>query len=130
MYSEKIFTSPLLKGRRRELRRNMTKAEVMLWLELKEKKLCGHKFRRQHSIGIYLVDFYCPKLKLVIEIDDLTHSSKDEIEYDSERQIMIENLGISFLRFKNDEIYQNILNVIDRIKVKIVELESMQNAEL
>jgi len=128
MNNEIIFNNPRLKERRRELRKNMTNAGVILWYELKGKKLNGYKFRRQHSIGDYIADFYCPMLKLAIEVDGATHSTTDEVDYDTERQAELENFGISFLRFRNEEVYQDKLNVIERIKIKIGELEKLTSA--
>ena len=100
----------------------MTKAETILWTQLKGRKLLGQKFRRQHSINNYVVDFFCSSLKLAIEIDGLTHLSKEEIEKDFERQSEIEKFGVEFLRFDNDRIYNDLANVIDEIinKIKVV----------
>jgi very-short-patch-repair endonuclease len=123
MNEEKIFTNPKLKDRRRELRNNMTKAEVLLWLELKGKKMKGYKFRRQHSIGYYVVDFYCTKLKLAIEVDGATHLSDEEIKHDKEKEYYIKSLGIAMQRFTNQEIYEDMMAVLDKIISKIGEIE-------
>lgn len=74
-----IFNKDFLKYTRKILRWQMPKAELMLWDKLKNKKLDGHKFRRQFSIGLYVVDFYCPKSKLVIELDGDNHFTKQAI---------------------------------------------------
>jgi very-short-patch-repair endonuclease len=103
----------------------MTKAEVFLWMELKNRKLLDCKFRRQYSVDNYVLDFYSPVLHLAIEIDGSTHISQDEIEYDKNRQSEIENLGIKFLRFTNDEIYQNKNIVLERIRKTIQELKDV-----
>ena len=116
-----IYNKRSLKKKRRLLRKYMTKAEVLLWLELKNKSL-GVRFLRQFSIGAYVVDFYSPGIKLVIEIDGVTHNTIEEIEYDKNRQREIEFLNIKFLRFKNSEIYDDRYNVLERIKEKITEL--------
>ena len=100
----------------------MTKAEKLLWEKLRNRKIHNQRFLRQFSIGSYVVDFYCPKLRLAIEVDGSTHSTKDEIEYDKHRQEEIENLGIVFLRFYNDEVFKDINKVIENIKNKIVEI--------
>lgn len=92
----------------------MTKAEVYLWLQLKNKKILGQRFLRQYGINTYVLDFYCPKLKLAIEVDGATHLSEDEIRYDKHRQEEIENLGIRFLRFWNHEVYDDLYNVLEK----------------
>ena len=100
---------------RKELRNNMTTAEVILWSKLKGKQLKGYKFRRQYSVDGYIVDFYCPKLRMAIEIDGSSHDGKEAKEYDKERQLQIENLGISFLRFTNQDIFKNLTKVLTKI---------------
>jgi len=105
----------------------MTKAEVLLWLELKNKKL-GARFLRQFSIGSYVVDFYSPEIKLVIEVDGLTHLTKEEIEYDEHRQSEIETLNIKFLRFTNPEIYDDLYNVVEKIKKRIEEIKIVEGS--
>jgi very-short-patch-repair endonuclease len=102
----------------------MTKAETFLWLEIKDRKILGYKFRRQFGIGIWVVDFYCPSLKLAIEADGATHYTDEEIEYAKLRQGSIENLGVTFLRFTNMEIYEDMFNVLEKIKAKIEELKT------
>ncbi len=116
------YNNTNLKERRRFLRKNMTKAEVLLWNHIRNKQIAGIKFRRQFSIGNSVVDFYAPKIRLAIEVDGLTHVTEEEIEYDSGRQQKIEEMGISFLRFKNEEIYGNINLVIESITAKVKEL--------
>ncbi len=93
----------------------MTEAEVILWSQLKGKQLQGLKFRRQHSIESYVLDFYCPELKLAIELDGEYHLKKEIQEYDQERQSYIEDLGISFIRFTNKEVCKNVNEVIQKI---------------
>ncbi len=93
----------------------MTNAEVILWSRFKGKQLQGLKFRRQHSIEFYVLDFYCPALKLAIELDGGYHLKKDVQEYDQERQDYIEFLGISFIRFTNKEVCKNVNKVIQKI---------------
>ncbi len=115
-----IFNKGSQTEKRRLLRNNATKAEEILWQRLKGKQVENHKFRRQFSITEYVVDFYCPKLKLAIEVDGATHSSQDEIEYDIDRQTKIEALGIVFLRFRNEEIYKNLEEVVNDITQKVI----------
>lgn len=110
------------KAKRQQLRRNMTKAEFPVWQKLKGKQLEGYKFRRQYSIGSFVIDFYCTELKLAIEIDGDSHFEEGVREYDRERQAFIESVGIRFLRFTNDEVYGNLEGVLERIIQEIGEL--------
>ncbi|MEK7104535.1 MAG: endonuclease domain-containing protein [Patescibacteria group bacterium] len=105
--------------RRKDLRNNSTSEEILLWLRLKNSQL-GFKFRRQHSIGGYIVDFYCPSKKLVIEIDGKEHSKKENKEYDKIRTDYFAGLDINVLRFTNAEINTNIENVVDGIVNKLI----------
>jgi len=75
----------------------------------------GYKFRRQYGVNKYVVDFYCPKLKLAIEIDGDSHFGNQAIKYDQKRQSYIESFGIKFLRFTNNDIYNNIDEVLEVI---------------
>ncbi|MFA6273767.1 MAG: endonuclease domain-containing protein [Candidatus Paceibacterota bacterium] len=101
--------------RRRELRKNQTKQEEILWQYIRNRKL-GVKFKRQYSVGGYVLDFYCPEFKLVIEIDGNQHSKKEEVLYDEERTNFLKILGCNVLRFKNIEIEKNIEKVLSRIR--------------
>jgi very-short-patch-repair endonuclease len=93
----------------------MPKAEILLWANLSRKQLLGYKFRRQYSVEQYVIDFYCPALKLAIEIDGDSHFQPGAKERDAERQGFIETFGIEFLRFTNADIYENLDGVIDTI---------------
>ena len=97
----------------------MPPAEVILWLKLRSKGLNGCKFRRQYSIGSYIVDFYCPQIKLVIEVDGDSHFVDGADSYDRNRQAIIESLGISFLRFTNRDVYERLEGVINTILERI-----------
>ena len=118
----KIYNISRRKDIRRDLRNNMTKAEIYLWRELKNKKILMMRFLRQYGVGIYIVDFYCPKARLAVEVDGGTHITEEDIQYDKNRQSEIESLGIKFLRFTNDEIYNDLLNVLETIKNKLIKL--------
>ena len=109
--------------KRRLLRTTMPKAEAILWSKLRRRQMMGYKFRRQFSIEHYVVDFFCPELKLVIEVDGDSHFIGDAPEYDAERQENIENFGIVFLRFLNEEVYDNLNGVLITIAEKIKEIE-------
>ena len=100
----------------------MTQAEKLLWQELRNRKIQNQRFLRQFSISSYVLDFYCPNLRLAIEVDGATHNTSDEIEYDKIRQSEIESLGIMFLRFNNEEIFKDIYKVLEKIENKIEDI--------
>lgn len=113
----KIFNRKSEKIKRQNLRNDLPPAEVILWSYLKAKQLKGYKFRRQYSIGKYIVDFYCPILKLAIEIDGDSHFGKSAEEYNSKRQKFIESFGVRFLRFTNLDVYHNLEVVLKEISM-------------
>ena len=94
--------------KRQYFRKNMPKSEVILWSKLKNKQMLGERFLRQYGVDQYVLDFYCPQLKLAIEIDGDSHFMPCAQEQDKARQEHIEAFGIRFLRFTNDDIYKNI----------------------
>ena len=101
-----IFNPIASKENRRNLRSHMPKAERLLWWRIKGKNLAGLRFRRQHGIGPYIIDFYCPELNLAIELDGLSHDYI--VEYDIRRQAYIESLGIKVLRYANKDVLENL----------------------
>lgn len=105
-----------LKGRRKQLRNNGTSAEAVLWMYLKKSQLDGRKFRRQHSIGKYIADFYCPQEKLVIELDGEGHFWEGAIEYDKTRILFLNKKGIRVLSFENKWVFQDLDFVLTEIK--------------
>jgi very-short-patch-repair endonuclease len=118
--NKSAFNKPSTLEKRRYLRKNMTEPEIKLWQYLRNEQL-GVKFRRQHSIGEYIADFYCTKLKLVIEIDGGSHFNDEAIEYDSIRTNFFKSLGIEVIRFNNDEVMTNIEGVFEIIQKILVE---------
>ena len=104
--------NPILKERARELRKNMTPGEVILWKHLKGKQMCGYDFDRQRPIDQFIVDFYCKKLMLAIEIDGSSHDSPEAQEKDVERQGRLESLGVRFLRFREEEVCDEVEGVL------------------
>jgi very-short-patch-repair endonuclease len=108
-----LYNNKDLRKVRKYLRNNATPQEVILWRYLRSKNL-GYKFRRQTSIGGYVVDFCCPKKNIIIEIDGSQHL--DSKEYDEERTRFFESLGFVVLRFWNNEINKDIESVIQKIK--------------
>jgi len=117
----KIYYNPKLKLLARKLRNNSTLSEVLLWEHLNRKRMKGYDFHRQKPIDNYIVDFICNKLKLVIEIDGDSHDYK--FEEDQQRQKRLESLGITFLRFDDIDVKQDINSVILRIEEWIEEYE-------
>ena len=109
----------------RELRQESTEAEKLLWTELRNRKLNGLKFRRQHALDKFIVDFYCNERKLVVELDGGVHDEKINKEYDEARTAMLGGLGIYTLRFRNDEVINNIESVLQ----KIIEVANMLKAD-
>jgi len=113
---KKLFNSRLTLTKRKRLRNNMPLAETILWSKLKNKQLNDMKFRRQHSIGKYIVDFYCPNRNLIIEIDGDSHYDSHENRiYDKLRSRYFESLGLIEIRFTNKDIYSNIDGVTEKI---------------
>lgn len=98
------------------LRKNMTDSELELWEQLRGKKMLGLRFRPQHPIDIFIADFYCHPIKLVIEIDGEIHISKEQKEYDIGRTAELNYWGIEVIRFTNDEIKKDINSVLKKIK--------------
>jgi very-short-patch-repair endonuclease len=101
--------------KRRRLRKDQTHAESLLWRRLRGKGLAGYKFYRQYGVSPYIADFYCPKCKLVVELDGGQHYSSEGLEYDKVRSEFMQNVGIKTLRFTNSEVIEDlekILNVI------------------
>ena len=116
MPDNKIFNKKYLKGFRKDLRNHLTPAEAILWKALKNKQLAGRKFRRQHSIGKYITDFYCPAERLAVELDGAEHFTPSGMAYDEERDNYIRGIGIKILWFENKEIYNNLEAVLEEIK--------------
>lgn len=110
----KLHNSRRFLEHRRELRKNATPEEVIFWNALRSNKL-GVKFHRQHSIGDYIVDFYCYSHRLIIEIDGRVHDGACQSEYDKRRDEYLNQLQYQILRFKNEEILCNLSNVLERI---------------
>ncbi len=107
-----IYNRTSEKEKRRRLRNAMTEPEIILWSRLKNKQVGGYKFRRQYSVGPYILDFYCPEKKLAIEVDGGSHFTEDGMAYDRVRESAIGQFGIHFLRFTNADIRENLYGVL------------------
>lgn len=106
--------SPRLKLVARNLRNNSTLAEIILWNELKQKRMLGYDFHRQKPIDNFVVDFFCPELLLAIEVDGNSHEGK--IQHDEERQRLIERFGVEFLRFDDQDVKHRLEDVLTTIE--------------
>ena len=113
--SEQLHNKPELKKFRKSLRKNLTPAEALLWKALKGKQLEGRKFRRQHSIGNYIVDFYCPAEKLAIELDGQPHFTLEGEEKDRRKTKFLNSVGIRVLHFENKLVWELPNMVLERI---------------
>ena len=107
---------PIIFERAKAMRENMTRAEKAVWDLLKEKKVLGLRFKPQHPIDIFIADFYCHPLKLVVEIDGGVHISEDQIEYDIGREAELDRFGIKVIRFTNEEVETDITHVQNEIE--------------
>jgi very-short-patch-repair endonuclease len=103
----RLHNKKYLKDQRKELRNNSTSAEAVLWTLLKKSQLCGRKFRRQHSIGKYIVDFYCPTEKLAIELDGHFHFTQYGLDGDEKRTKFLTTQGVKVLRIENKYVFIN-----------------------
>jgi very-short-patch-repair endonuclease len=108
-----------------DLRNNMTEAEKILWEELKKKEIFKARWKRQHPIDIFIVDFYCHKFKLAVEVDGEIHLNKEILEHDDGREYEIEKFGIKILRFTNKEVFEDIESVKKRIFHEITSLSPL-----
>ena len=109
---KRIINDKSKKETRRDLRKNQTKEEILLWSKIRNNQI-GYKWRRQVSIGRYVADFYCREKFLVIELDGSQHLENKE--YDKEREDFFKLLGIKTLRFWNNEVSENLEEVINKI---------------
>ncbi len=104
---------------RRELRRNTTEAEKLFWSKVARRQFYNLKFRKQHGIGNYIVDFYCPEKKFIIEIDGDTHADKEVIKEDEVRSKYLVSLGYKIIRYNNSDIMNNIEGVFEDLRLKM-----------
>ena len=111
-----LNTLPEMKPYRRKLRNNMTPAEIALWKLIKNKQLNGERFLRQFSIGHYIVDFYCHKYRLGIELDGAGHFTDEGREHDAERTEYLNSVGVTIIRFENKLIFDYPMQVLEDIK--------------
>ena len=108
------YNNSVFKNRRKELRANQSEAEKILWEHIRGRKLEKCKFWRQYSVGPYILDFYCPQIRLAVEVDGDQH--QEAIEYDQERERYLVDLDIKTIRYRNAEIMYNIKKVVEDIR--------------
>ena len=111
-----IHNRDYLKKYRKNLRNNLTSAEASLWTSLKSSQLNGRKFRRQHSIENFIVDFYCPSEKLIVELDGDQHYHSIGINADFERDTRLNELGFTVIRFENKMVFEQLEWVLAEIE--------------
>jgi len=111
-----IHNRKYLKQFRKDLRNNLTSAEATLWKAIQRSQLEGRKFRRQHSVGNYILDFYCPKENLAVELDGQEHFTASGSERDFVRDEYLKTLNIRVLRFENKIVFDNLEGVLEEIK--------------
>jgi very-short-patch-repair endonuclease len=99
----------------RALRLSPTSAEAALWEKIRDRRLGGLKFRRQHPWHGYILDAFCPAVRLAIELDGYVHQGQEQSRLDADRQMLLESEGIHVLRFRNEEVEQDVANVLERI---------------
>ncbi len=104
-----------IKERARFMRQNPTRAEVILWQRLRGKQIDGFRFRRQHPINRFIVDFYCAEARLVIEVDGAVHDEPGHAEYDEDRERFLQALGLTVLRFGNAQVLRETDAVVEVI---------------
>ena len=110
-----IHNRKYLEEKRKALRNNLTSSEAALWIHLRRSNLKGRKFRRQHSIENFIVDFYCPSERLIIELDGAYHLDFAQQNYDAERSKILENLGFKIIRFENKLVFEDLEDVLNSI---------------
>ena len=112
---KRLRIHPQVRQRARELRQNQTPAEQILWRRLRGSQLAGYKFRRQHPIGRFIVDFYCAAARLVVEVDGDVHAEDEQAAYDVARTDCLEAEGYRVLRVTNDDVYRRLDGVMEVI---------------
>ena len=112
----RLFNRPQQLRFRRDLRSQLTHAEAVLWTHLKGSRLDGAKFRRQQGVGVYVLDFYCPAVRLAIELDGAAHDHEDAVARDAAREAWLAAHGIRVIRFVNDDVLRNPEGVLAAIR--------------
>ena len=112
-----IMNKPELKSVRKDLRNMSTSAEATLWKLIKGQQIDGLKFRRQHSVGPYILDFYCPQFRLGIELDGEVHSTTEAMDYaDNRARFLVNEKNIWVIRFENRVVFENPTRIVEEIR--------------
>jgi len=119
----KHFNKPSEKEKRRKLRQYQTRAEELVWRFLRSRQLLGFKFKRQYSIDHFVIDFYCPELKLALELDGGTHTDPKQKEYDKKREKYLEKYNLTFIRIKDEELFGNPNKAFAKIENSLKQLK-------
>ena len=114
-----LKNDPILKERRRELRRNQTDAERAFWSKVRNKQFFGLKFFRQYSFGSYILDFYCPEKQLAVELDGGQHNLPEGKEYDAVRTNFLNENGVEVVRYWNNEVLCEMDGVLASLELKV-----------
>ena len=117
-------TTARMRAHAKAMRHSATRAEGRLWRWLRDRRFSGYKFRRQHPLGSYILDFYCPELKLAIEVDGRQHKTPDMIDYDDKRSATLRRDGIHTLRIPNEDLIRDGRCVEEMIVVTVDRLKS------
>ena len=112
-----MYNDQIQRERRRGLRENQTEAEILLWERIRDRKLNGLKFRRQYGVGPYILDFFCSDKRIAIELDGEQH--KNNQEYDTERDLYLNDKDIKVLRFWNEELIRDIEGILKRVEESV-----------
>jgi very-short-patch-repair endonuclease len=121
--SDNMFlgASPEIFSRAKKLRSKLTEPEKLLWEQLRNNKLDGYHFRRQHPLKNYIADFYCHQKRLVIELDGSVHDEDERKEYDKSRTEELESFNIKVIRFRNKEVFHNVNSVLASIREELTQ---------
>ncbi len=111
------------------LRKEETASEKLLWEKLRGNQIKGYKFRRQHPVNLFIADFYCHQLKLIIEVDGEYHLSKEQAISDQERTNILNANGLDVMRFKNEEVLNDIVSVMSKILIRIGQIENSNSPQ-
>jgi len=114
--------------KRRKLRKAETYVENIMWMHFRNRQILGYKFRRQYSVDHFVIDFYCPELKLAVEIDGDVHEIPEQKNYDKARQKYLEAFGIKFVRIKNEEFLGNPNKAFSKIEKKIISIVEKESS--
>ena len=119
-----IYYNPKLKALASQLRSRGTKSEILLWNQLKGGQMNGLRFIRQKPIGDFIVDFYCKEVGLVIELDGLSHQYNEVMDMDERKQSYLENIGLKVIRFEDEDVIRDMLNVMRVIEHTALSLKA------